>query len=65
VVRTDAQGRATIASVPKGKYRASVWHPRQEADSPSADQSLNTDDGAVSFAVELTPARQDHHKRHY
>jgi plastocyanin len=64
-VRTDAKGRATLAGVPKGKYRASVWHPRQEGDSPTADQTLNADDGAVSFTVELTPARQTHHKRHY
>jgi plastocyanin len=65
VVLTDAQGRATIAGAPKGKYRASVWHPRQEVDSPTADQSLAADDGAVSFIVELAPARQNHHKRHY
>jgi plastocyanin len=29
--RTDADGRATVAGVPAGRYRLRVWHPLQKA----------------------------------
>jgi plastocyanin len=63
---TDAQGRATIKDVPKGKYRASAWHPRMESDSVVADQSVDSENAAVKFELRLMPARSGHgHQRHY
>ncbi len=62
---TPDDGRATIAGVPKGKYRASVWHPYLAGDGP-ADKVIDTEVGAVSFALDLkTPRKSRGHERHY
>jgi plastocyanin len=66
VALTNAQGRATIKDLPKGTYRAGVWHPRIDADAAAPDQSLEAGSANVAFTLRLTPARSERgHQRHY
>lgn len=64
--QTDGQGRAKITGVPKGQYRASLWHPRMDADRGAEDQTVVVGgEGSVAFSVPLTapPAgARDHHR---
>lgn len=64
---TDAQGRASISSLPKGKYRAEVWHPRLDADARAPEQTLTLDaDVQATFELRLNPAQAGGaHQRHY
>src|SRR5262249_17376724 len=49
-IKTDLKGHGTIANVPKGTYRASVWHPRMDVGSVD-DQTVSVDEsGSVTFS---------------
>ena len=65
--QTDAQGRATIANLPKGKYRAEVWHPRMTIDGGAPEQTIVVDANVeATFEVRLNPLRANSaHGRHY
>ncbi|HVP85558.1 MAG TPA: hypothetical protein VMS78_12635 [Rhizomicrobium sp.] len=54
-VTTDAQGRAKIANVPDGMYRASVWHPRLAPGraAPSTDLKVSSDRAQLSLSAPL------------
>lgn len=70
-VTTDAQGHATIANVPDGVYRASVWHPKLAPGRapPSADLTVTGANAALSMAVPLLggamPGMKHSHSQDY
>jgi hypothetical protein len=49
-------GTATIAGAPAGRYRADVWHARQEK--PESRELALPADGAVTFTLALKPERR-------
>ncbi|MDB6128574.1 MAG: hypothetical protein JWM35_2470, partial [Verrucomicrobia bacterium] len=55
--QTKADGRATIADVPAGRYRAEVWHPRL---GKSETREITVADGAapVVFSLALKAERR-------
>jgi len=65
--QTDAQGRGRVMKVPKGRYRAEVWHPRMDPDRPAPDQTVTIGANAdASFHLNLlAPPPTGGHRRHY
>jgi plastocyanin len=49
--RTGADGRATVAGVPAGRYRVRPWHPLQKA--AAAPQDVEIDDAPVRLTLVL------------
>lgn len=64
---TDAQGHGQITNLPKGRFRAEIWHPRMDPDRPAPEQSLTVDGKAnATFNLNLiAPASTSGHRRHY
>lgn len=59
--RTGADGRATVAGVPAGRYRVRPWHPLQKA--AVAPQDIDIDDAAVRMTL-VVDARPRQPKPH-
>lgn len=51
---TDAQGRAAIADVPEGSYRAVVWHPQLMPGRTPPDAAISVVAGDTKFARVLS-----------
>jgi plastocyanin len=49
--RTGADGRATVAGVPAGRYRVRPWHPLQKG--PAAPQDIEIDEAAPRMTLVL------------
>lgn len=65
--QADVQGRGAIANLPKGRYRAEVWHPRMDPDRPAPEQTVAVDaQASVTFNLNLiAPPSTSGHRRHY
>lgn len=49
--RTGADGRATVAGVPAGRYRLRLWHPGQKT--PAAPDEIDVGDAPVRLTLAL------------
>ena len=49
--RTGADGRATVAGVPAGRYRLRLWHPRQKVQ--AAPDEIDVDEAPVRLTLAL------------
>ena len=53
--KSDARGRASIDRVPPGRYRLSLWHPRQTSASAPREVLLRENTERVALTLEVAP----------
>lgn len=53
--KSDARGRASIDRVPPGRYRLSLWHPRQTSASAPREVLLGENTERVALTLEVAP----------
>lgn len=53
--RTGADGRATLANVPDGRYRLQLWHPQQKAAQPSSEVAVGGAASRLALVLDVKP----------
>jgi plastocyanin len=53
--RTAADGRASIANVPTGRYRVRLWHPLQKSEAPAQEIEIGAAPLHLALALDVKP----------
>ena len=53
--KTGSDGRATIANIPSGRYRFSVWHPRQKKAVPLKEIKIDAAAARLNWEMDAAP----------
>jgi plastocyanin len=62
---TRSDGSGTIASVPKGEYTATIWHPQLKPGVPSPSQSITVGTQPLNVPLTLPLVAQAHMSGHH
>jgi plastocyanin len=53
--KTAANGRATVANVPPGRYRLKLWHPLQRKEVPPREIEIGANQTRLRLVIEVAP----------